>query len=195
MLRGAVVDRGADEVVVDVQGVGYRVRVTPRVLADLDAAREAGGEVTLFTHLNVREDALVLYGFESRAERDAFEVLCGASGVGPKLAQSILAVHDPAALRRVLLDDDLEALTLVPGVGKRTAQKLLVELKARFSVPALETVPEAERSARSEVRDALVGLGYAPEEIREVVAALPDDEPVEELLRRALRRLSADRAS
>lgn len=191
MLRGTVVERTAVEAIVDVQGVGYRVRMAPRSLAGLDP----GGAATVFTHLHVREDAMVLFGFDTRAERDAFETLCAAAGVGPKLALSILSVHDPVALRRALLDDDVEALTLVPGVGKRTAQKLLVELKSRFELPDLESVPDGEPSARAEVRAALTGLGYQPDELREVVAALPEGESVEEMLRTALRRLAAERAS
>lgn len=191
MLRGVVADRGADEVVLDVAGVGYRVRVTPRTLVAL----EPGGEATVHTHLHVREDALVLYGFETKAERATFELLCGASGVGPKLALSMLAVHDPMGLRRALLEDDVGALTLVPGVGKRTAQKLLVELKSRFELPDLDVVTDGAPSPRAEVRAALAGLGYEADEVREVIAALPDDEPVEELLRRALRQLAAERVS
>lgn len=191
MLRGTVAERGSDEIVLDVQGVGYRLRVTPRTLV----AFAPGGEATLWTHLHVRDDALVLYGFESRSERDTFEVLTNATGVGPKLAQSILSVHDPVALRRALLDDDVDALTLVPGVGKRTAQKLLVELKSRFEVPELETMPDGEPSARAEVRAALTGLGYEADELREVLAGLPDEGSVEELLRVALRELAAERAS
>ena len=191
MLRGTVADRGADEAVLDVSGVGYRVRMTPRLLAVL----EPGEEVTVHTHLHVREDAMVLYGFETKAERTTFELLTAASGVGPKLALSILAVHDPLALRRALLDDDVDALTLVPGVGKRTAQKLLVELKARFDLPDLEVVPDGAPSPRAEVRAALAGLGYEADEVRGVLAALPDDEPVEALLRRALRQLAAERVS
>lgn len=189
MLRGAVADRGADEAILDVAGVGYRVKVTPRTLVAL----EPGGEATLHTHLHVREDALVLFGFETRAERATFELLCAATGVGPKLALSILSVHDPMALRRALVEDDVEALTLVPGVGKRTAHKLLVELKARFDLPDLEVVPDGAPSPRAEVRAALTGLGYEADEVRDVLGSLPDDEPVEELLRRALRRLAAER--
>lgn len=189
MLRGTVADRGADEVVLDVGGVGYRVKVTPRTLVALAPEEEA----TVFTHLHVREDAMVLYGFETRAERATFELLTAATGVGPKLALSILAVHEPLALRRALLEDDVEALTLVPGVGKRTAQKLLVELKARFELPDLEVVPDGAPTPRSEVRAALAGLGYEAGEVRAVLASLPDDEPVEELLRRALRQLAAER--
>ncbi|HLG00828.1 MAG TPA: Holliday junction branch migration protein RuvA [Acidimicrobiia bacterium] len=191
MLRGVVVDRGADEVVLDVAGVGYRTRVTPRTLVALDP----GNEVTIHTHLHVREDAMVLYGFETKAERATFELLCAAPGVGPKLALSILAVHEPLALRRALIEDDIEALTLVPGVGKRTAQKLLVELKSRFELPDLEVVPDGARSPRAEVRAALAGLGYDAEEVRGVLSSLPDDEPVEDMLRRALRQLAAERVS
>lgn len=191
MLRGRVVDRGADEVVLDVSGVGYRVKVTPRTLVAL----EPGGDATVHTHLHVREDALVLFGFETKAERATFELLCGATGVGPKLALAILSVHDPIALRRALVEDDVDALTLVPGVGKRTAQKLLLELKARFDVPDLEVVVGGEPTPRSEVRGALAGLGYEADEVRDVLASLPDDEPVEELLRRALRHLATERVS
>lgn len=191
LLRGEVVERGSEELVLDVSGVGYRVQVTPRTLAGL----QPGSEATLSTHLHVREDAMVIYGFETRAERDTFEQLIAASGVGPKLALAILAVHDPVALRRALLDEDVEALTLVPGVGKRTAQKLLVELKSRFELPDLESVSDGTPTSRAEVRSALVGLGYEADEVRDIIASLPDDEPVEELLRKALRQLASERAS
>jgi Holliday junction DNA helicase RuvA len=105
-----------------------------------------------------------------------------------------LSVHTPNALRRALVDDDLGALTLVPGVGKRTAQRLLVELKSRLDVPDIDlTVPSSNGSARSEVRDALTGLGYSGEEVREVLGQLPDDGSVEDLLRDALRLLAGTR--
>ena len=92
----------------------------------------------MFTHLHVREDAMVLYGFPTRDERDTFEILISATGVGPKLALAIMSVHTPNTLRRGLADDDLDALMLVPGVGKRTAQRLLIELKARLELPDLD---------------------------------------------------------
>jgi holliday junction DNA helicase RuvA len=160
---------------------------------------EPRGSAFLFTHLHVREDALVLYGFPTRDERDTFEVLIGASGVGPKLALAILSVHSPSVLRRALVDDDLDALTLVPGVGKRTAQRLLVELRARLDGPWLEPSLEhgdgaaTASSSRAEVRTALAGLGYQADEVREVLAQLPDDGPVEELLRDALKLLAVTR--
>jgi holliday junction DNA helicase RuvA len=191
-LRGTVIDRTATgEILVEVGGVGYRASVPTGTAAELDP----GTAVFLFTHLHVREDALVLYGFATRDERDTFESLLGATGVGPRLALGILSVHSPGSLRRCLVDDDIAALTLVPGVGKRTAQRLLIELKSRLAVPDLDlTGADAGSSARAEVREALAGLGYAPEEIREAVAGLVDDAPVEELLRGALSRLAMARA-
>ena len=191
-VRGAVLERLASgEVLVEVGGVGYRLLVPSSALATL----QPGTPAFLFTHLHVREDAMVLYGFPTRDERDTFEVLLGASGVGPKLALAILSVHQPSSLRRALLEDDLDALTLVPGVGKRTAQRLLVDLKARLDVPDVDlVVAEAGGpSARAEVREALTGLGYGSDEVRAVMGQLPDDGVVEDLLRDALKLLSAAR--
>jgi Holliday junction DNA helicase RuvA len=190
-LRGTVLERTpAGEALLEVGGVGYRVLVPVGALAQL----EPGSAAFVFTHLHVREDAMVLYGFPTRDERDTFEILVATTGVGPKLALAMLSVHSPRSLRRALVDDDLAALTLVPGVGKRTAQRLLVELKTRLDVPDLDltdgvTVP----TARAEVRDALAGLGYGPDEVRDVVAQLSDDGPVEDLLRDALRLLAVSK--
>jgi holliday junction DNA helicase RuvA len=190
-VRGSVLERSATgEVLVEVGGVGYRVLVPLSAIPAL----APGAGAFLFTHLHVRDDAMVLYGFPTREERDTFEVLIGASGVGPKLALAILSVHSPAALRRALLDDDVDALTLVPGVGKRTAQRLQVELKARLDVPDIDAVDEtAAPSPRSEVRAALSGLGYEPDEVRDVLAQVDGDGSVEELLRDALRMLAVTR--
>jgi len=191
-VRGSVIERSAaGEVLVEVGGVGYRVNVPLRVIPTLDP----GGNTFLFTHLHVREDAMVLYGFPSRDERDTFEVLISATGVGPKLALAILSVHTPNTLRRGLADDDLDSLMLVPGVGKRTAQRLLVELKTRLEVPDLDLADSAGGAAspRGEVRDALVGLGYSADEVRRVLGQLDDDDSVEDLLRDALRVLAGSR--
>jgi holliday junction DNA helicase RuvA len=191
-VRGSIIERSASgEVLVEVGGVGYRLNVPVRVIPTLDP----GGNAFLFTHLHVREDAMVLYGFPSRDERDTFEILIAATGVGPKLALAILSVHTPNTLRRGLADDDLDALMLVPGVGKRTAQRLLVELKSRLEVPDLDLADSGGggTSPRGEVRDALVGLGYSSEEVRGVLGQLEEDRSVEDLLRDALRVLAGSR--
>jgi Holliday junction DNA helicase RuvA len=191
-VRGTVIERTTSgEVLVEVGGVGYRVSVPLRAVPTLDP----GSNTFLFTHLHVREDAMMLYGFSSRDERDTFEALIAATGVGPKLALAILSVHTPNMLRRCLADDDLDALVMVPGVGKRTAQRLLIELKARLELPDLDISDASGPTStpRGEVRDALVGLGYSPEEVRATLGQLGDDGTVEELLRDALRVLAGAR--
>ena len=191
-VRGTVIERtAAGEVLVEVGGVGYRAFVPASALPAL----HPGDAAFLFTHLHVREDAMVLYGFPTRDERDTFEALIATTGVGPKLALAMLSVHSPAGLRRALLEDDLAALTMVPGVGKRTAQRLLVELKTRLEVPELDLAERGSAPApRAEVRVALAGLGYAPDEVRDVVAQLPEEGSVEELLREALKLLAVTHA-
>ena len=195
-LRGTVLDRlpgSPSEVLLEVGGVGYRVAVTPAVLA----TAELGTSLFLHVHTHVREDALVLYGFATRDERQCFDALLGAHGVGPALALGILSALSPVALHRALLADDVDALTAVPGVGKKTAARLLVELKAKldldFEFDLAPVADGAPSSTRSEVRTALAGLGYGVEEVREAMRDLPDDGPVEELLTSALRQLAAVR--
>jgi holliday junction DNA helicase RuvA len=189
-LRGTVLEREASgEVLVEVGGVGYRVLVPLGALPAL----EPGGPAFLFTHHHVRDDAMVLYGFPTREERDTYEVLLGSAGVGPALALKILSVHSPNALGRAVADEDLEALTLVPGVGKRTAERLLVELRARLELPVSSGSSgslDGTGGPRVEVREALSGLGYGPEEVREVLARLPESGSSEDLLRDALKMLA-----
>ena len=197
-LRGTVLDRlptSPPEVLLEVGGVGYRVGVTPGVLA----TAELGGPLFLHVHTHVREDALILYGFGTRDERACFEALLGAHGVGPALALAILSALSPAALQRALLADDVEALTAVPGVGKKTAARLLVELKARLDLDLDgDLLPvggngSTPPSARAEVRAALAGLGYGPDEVREAVRDLPDEGEVGTLVKTALSRIGAAR--
>ncbi|HEX2042095.1 MAG TPA: Holliday junction branch migration protein RuvA [Acidimicrobiales bacterium] len=199
-LRGTLLDRSSrGEVVVEVGGVGYRATVAPPTLAALG---EPGGTVLLHTHLHVREDALTLFGFATRDERDCFEALIGAHGVGPALALAILSVHHPSDLRRVLADGDLDALTLVPGVGRKTAARLLIELRSRLdaaseevavAVAVTEGNGNGAGSVRADVREALVALGYDADQVRPVLRELPADGEVQDLLRAALRLLSAGR--
>jgi holliday junction DNA helicase RuvA len=202
-LRGTLLHRGASELLVEVGGVGYRCTVAPATAVTVG---ELGAEVFLHVHHHVREDAQTLYAFASLEERFCFEALLGAHGVGPALALAILSVHAPLALRQVLADDDVAALCLVPGVGRKTAARLLIELKTRLDVPELDGIPIAVPGgdgdgsapappARAEVREALAGLGYGPDEVREALAALPTDAPDDTavLLRHALRALAGAR--
>jgi Holliday junction DNA helicase RuvA len=194
-LRGSLLDRsGAGEVLVEVGGIGYRITVTPTTVVELG---DLGGDVFVHIHHHLREDAQTLFGFLTRDERDCFEALLGAHGVGPALALAILSVHGPHALALVVADDDVDSLCLVPGVGKKTAARLLIELKSRLSVPMLEpagvgaaTASSGRPSARSDVRDALANLGYQPDEVAAVVRDLPDDQDVSVLLKEALQRLA-----
>lgn len=193
-LRGTILDRQPTEVLLDVNGVGYRVLVSPSTLVALG---EVGSVATVHTHLHVREDALTLYGFPSIDERACFEALLGAHGVGPALAMAILSVHRPSNLRQALADDDVDALCLVPGVGKKTAARLLLELKSRLDLPdgdVLSIVGGSDGGgARSEVREALASLGYGPQEISEAIRDLPADGDVQRLLKDALTKLSTVR--
>ncbi|MGK2947650.1 MAG: Holliday junction branch migration protein RuvA [Acidimicrobiales bacterium] len=198
-LRGTLLDRGAAEVTIEVGGVGYRVSVSPTTVVALG---DVGEEVFCWVHHHQREDAVTLYGFGTRDERTCFEALLGAHGVGPALALAILSVHSPIALARILAEDDLGALCLVPGVGKKTAARLLLDLKSRLSIPDLGDAPTTSSggssgsvvsSVRADVRDALAGLGYTDAEVREVMADLPDDGDAGALLRDALQRLATAR--
>ncbi len=193
-LRGVLVERPAPgEVIVEVAGVGYRVSVPTSVLVALGGP---GSQVFLHVHTHVREDAIVLYGFAHADERRCFEALLGAHGVGPSLALAILSSMSPAALSTAVLEDDVDTLCLVPGVGKKTAARLLLELKARLDLPTLGgDAPSGEGNAspRGEARAALVELGYGPEEIRGVMNVVDDDLSVEEMVRTALRELARSR--
>ncbi len=194
-LRGTLVDRPATgEVLVEVGGVGYRASVPTSTFGALGPT---GGEVFLHVHTHVREDAIVLFGFAHADERRCFEALIGAHGVGPSLALAILSSLSPASLSTAVLEDDVDTLCLVPGVGKKTAARLLLELKARLDLPTLDgggaPVPAGDRSARGEVREALVELGYGPDEIRSALESVPDDGSVEGMVRAALRELARAR--
>lgn len=196
-LRGELLDRSETELLVEVGGLGYRVSVTPAAAAEVG---EVGSTVFLHVHHHRREDAELLYGFTSIDERRVFETLIGTHGVGPALGLAILSVHSPLGLRHVLATDDVAALCLVPGVGKKTAARLLVELKSRLAVPDVDVdlsttaaagAPDGTSSVRSDVRDALAALGYGTDEIGRALAELPDTGETSELLRVALQRLAA----
>ena len=180
-LRGKPVRRGAEGLVLDVGGVGYLVQATPRALA------QAGGskEVTVETYLHVREDALQLYGFADPAERELFEQLLSVSGVGPKVALAIVSGSTPADLRRAIAREDTARFEAIPGIGRKTAQRVVLELKGTLSV---EAEPTAEGDGHLVARDALVELGYSLVDAESVLAAIDPALPPEERVRLALRQ-------
>ena len=191
-LRGEVLERGLDgTVLVEVAGVGYVIVVSPRTLPEL----EPTSTVFLYIHHHIREDDQTLYGFATRDERATFQTLIATHGVGPALAMAILATHPPAALVDIVAGADVGALTLVPGVGRKTAERLLVELRSRLAVPVLDPVGAAGGSSTiGDVREALSGLGYGADEIREALRELPGDADAPTLLRDALKLLGARHA-
>lgn len=187
LLRGTVVEASVDRMVIDVGGVGYEVRTPPSVRA------RPGEEISVHTHLVVSDDALTLYGFASMDEREMFLALTGVSRVGPKLALAALGALGADRLRDAVSTEDVTALTAVPGIGRKGAQRLILELRETL-VPR-EGEPAAADAAvgadpRAEVRQALAGLGYAAEEAQAALAAVSDDEgDPEVLLRAALQQL------
>jgi len=191
-LRGVLLHRAlCGEIHVEVGGLGYRVLLAPDAAAGLGAV---GDEAFIWVHQHQREDGSTLYGFADVDEREAFEALLGARGVGPALALAILAVHRPAALAEVLASDDVDALCLVPGIGKKTAARLLLELKDRLRVsseiPTSSSVGTQPGGVLADVRTALIELGYDPDEIRGALRDTNDGGDASSLLREALQHLA-----
>jgi len=189
-LRGTVVERdGSGTVVIEVAGIGWVVHVTPATLAELEPTSPA----FLYVHHHIREGAQSLYGFAAREERRAFEVLLAAHGIGPSLALAVLACHAPSALADIVASDDVAALTAVPGIGRKTAERMLIELKGRLVDAGL-----GERTGggtpSSDVREALAGLGYSQDEIRDALREVGEVASAEAALRAALALLGARRA-
>jgi Holliday junction DNA helicase RuvA len=194
-VRGEVLEVALDHVVIEAAGIGYRVNATPSTLATL----RQGSEARLVTAMIVREDSMTLYGFAESETRDLFLTLLSVSGVGPRLAMATLAVHDAAALRRALADSDVAALTRVPGIGKRGAERMVVELRDRIGVALASSsgAPALNGNAvRSPVVEALVGLGFAAkqaEEATDKVLAADHDATRSDVLRGALSLLGKAR--
>ncbi|WP_407563749.1 Holliday junction branch migration protein RuvA [Streptomyces sp. 184] len=203
-VSGPVAALAPDAAVIEVGGIGMAVQCTPDTLSTLRVGKDA----RLATSLVVREDSLTLYGFADDDERQVFELLQTASGVGPRLAQAMLAVHRPDALRLAVSTGDEKALTAVPGIGKKGAQKLLLELKDRLGEPLGSSGLLARQAGaapaagwREQLHTALTGLGYAPREADEAVTAVaPRAEengaappPLPQLLRAALQTLNRAR--
>jgi Holliday junction DNA helicase RuvA len=177
-LRGRPVARTADGLVLDVNGVGYLVQATP------SAAANGGDEITVETYLHVREDALQLYGFADAAERELFVQLLGVNGVGPKVALAIVSGSRPGELRKAIVREDVARFQAIPGIGKKTAERIVLELKEKIVVDVAEAAPGGDLTAR----DALVELGYSLVDAERALAEVDDSLPVEEQVRHALRR-------
>jgi holliday junction DNA helicase RuvA len=184
-LRGQLVGRTGDGLVLDVNGVGYLLAATPGAVR----AAEGGGEVVVETYLHVREDALQLFGFADPSERQLFLHLLSVNGVGPKLALAIVSGSPAADLRRAIVLEDSARFQAIPGVGKKTAERIVLELKEKLG--AEDPVPisaAAGTSSHSTARDALVELGYSVVEAEQALAAIDPDLPAEERVRLALRQ-------
>jgi len=192
-VRGEVLEVALDHAVIEAAGVGYRVNATPSTLATL----RQGSEARLVTAMVVREDSMTLYGFTDSDTRDLFLTLLSVSGVGPRLAMATLAVHDAAALRQALHDGDVAALTRVPGIGKRGAERMVLELRDKVGGGAAVGVPAVNGHAvRSPVVEALVGLGFAvklAEDATDKVLAADHDATTSGALRAALSLLGKSR--
>jgi Holliday junction DNA helicase RuvA len=181
-LRGTPVARRPDGLVLDVNGVGYLVAATPSALR----RAEGRGEVALEIHTHVREDALQLYGFAEPAERELFEQLLSVSGIGPKVALAIVSGSPPAELRRAIVLEDTARFEAIPGIGKKTAQRVVLELKER--VGADLAAPEVRQEGHLVARDALVELGYSVVDAERVLAEVDPELPAEERVREALKK-------
>ena len=196
-LTGTILDRTpTGEVIIDVNGVGYEVTVTGPTLARLG---ENGATAALRVHTRVREDAITLFGFLTANEKRCFDVLVTTHGVGPAVAMAVLTFYTPLEVQQLVASEDADALARVPGIGKKTAARIIIELKNRFDIdlgssvstgPAVVDV--AKPTKRDEVTAGLTALGYGTDEIRHALSQLPSDDNADagELLRTALRSLA-----
>lgn len=184
LLSGMLVRKDPNEVVVETGGVGYQVFVPVSTLADLPGLDEA---VTLHIHHYVREDLVALYGFLTTAERRLFGQLLGVSGIGPKVAMAILSLASPADIRSAITGSDVAFLASVPGIGKKTAERVVVDLRDKLEM----VTTEGKGTGNDDVVEALVGLGYSRAEARKAVSAVADQNTeAEELLKAALQQLA-----
>ena len=188
-IRGILLFVGVDHAVLETGGVGFLIYAPRNVLG---AIGEIGREVLLYTHLHIREDLLALYGFATSDQRHLFETLLGVSGIGPKVALSLLSSAPPDELRVAIAGGDTARLSRVPGIGKKTAERLVLELRGKLDVKGLPVAAGATpalMAVNAELAEMLVGLGFSAAEASAAIAALPPDAPpqLEERLRLALR--------
>ena len=196
-IRGQLLEISGNTVLLDVGGVGYEVEVTVGALSQLPQMHKQDHPVGLYTHFVVREDAQLLYGFASRDERDLFRALIRITGVGPKLALSLISSVSLVELAACVQSGDAAALTRVPGVGRKTAERLLVELKDKLpalSAQEIALARSADGQAAGEAEDALVALGYRPAEAARMIAGVKEASASTEDMVRAALRLAARHA-
>lgn len=176
-VRGEVLEVALDHVVIEAAGIGYRLNVTPATLAGLSH----GEETRLYTAMIVREDSMTLFGFADTEARDLFGLLQTVSGVGPKLALAVLAVLEPEALRKALAESNVAALTRVPGIGKRGAERMVVELRDKVNLVPIPAGPPGAQPpltpVREQVAEALVGLGFPAKQAEQAVDTVLADQP------------------
>ena len=193
MLTGKIAHKSPDHIILDVQGVGYRVLIPFSTYYELPE----DGAVSLYIHTSVREDAILLYGFRTMLEKAFFQLLISVSGIGPKLAKDVLSNIQPAALAQSLVQGDVNKLLAIPGVGRKTAERLILELKDKVAKLDMASVPAAERAeiavgdSLDDVASALLNLGYKEPQVRKALAGLDASRgtSVEELLKQALKVL------
>jgi len=193
-LSGVLIEKQAPDLLIDVNGVGYEVQAPLSSFLDIGPI---GGKITLLTHMVVREDAQLLYGFSDKMQRTMFRTLIKVSGVGPKLALGILSSMDADTFARCIQNHEVTALTKLPGVGKKTAERLIVEMQDRLKewqtqAPLWAAVEQTEVNNRNhllaEAESALISLGYKPQEATKMLSKMPDDiNSSEEMIRRALK--------
>lgn len=189
-VQGNILEKTPQQVVVDVHGLGYEIDIP---LTTYFLLGDTGSPVMLFTHLVVRDDAHLLFGFYTASERELFRALIKVNGVGPKLAVTILSGVDAAAFSRCIQNNDIKTLTSLPGVGKKTAERLIIELRDRLPVLAAgeQQVLAPVTDFLADAETALIGLGYKPQDAARVLGQLEDqDASVENLIRQALKALS-----
>jgi Holliday junction DNA helicase RuvA len=194
LLTGLIAHKSPDHIILDVQGVGYQVHIPFSTYYELP---EEGGTASLHIHTSVREDAILLYGFRTRLEKSFFQLLISVSGVGPKLARDILSNIQPGSLAQALMQGDLAKLSTIPGIGKKTAERLILELKDKVgklelsSLPASNTREIPDDDVAEDVISALLNLGYKEPQVRKTLAGLDAGRgvSVEGLLKQALKTL------
>jgi Holliday junction DNA helicase RuvA len=195
-LKGKILEKTAEGIILDVNGVGYELAMPTGALSKLLAK---GEEASLYTYLHVREDVMQLFGFLSAADKEMFEKLLSVTKIGPKVAISLLSAFSVTALKKAILLEDVDLLAAIPGIGKKTAQRLVLELKEKLALPDLEVVSSGKGAEKdfqavyTQTRDALLGLRYSPLEAKNALEGYsPDGEPdVEQMLKYALKNLAA----